>query len=53
MSAGEALPLTLAERAKALALALGFDLAGVTSALPRPETEFLRDWLARGFAGEM
>ncbi|HXV37520.1 MAG TPA: tRNA epoxyqueuosine(34) reductase QueG [Myxococcota bacterium] len=53
MNDGEALPLTLTERAKALALALGFDLAGVTPALPRPETEFLRDWLARGFAGEM
>jgi epoxyqueuosine reductase len=46
-------PSTLAERAKALALAVGFDLAGITEALPRPETEFLREWLARGFAGEM
>ncbi len=41
------------ERAKGLALALGFDLAGVARALPTPETEFLRDWLARGYAGEM
>jgi len=46
-------PRTLSERAKALALAVGFDLAGIADALPRPETEFLRDWLARGFAGEM
>jgi len=43
----------LADDAKALALAVGFDLAGVTDAVPRPETEFLRDWIARGFAGEM
>jgi epoxyqueuosine reductase len=34
-------------------LAVGFDLAGITDAVPRPETEFLREWLARGFAGEM
>jgi len=46
-------PGTLSERIKALALALGFDLAGVADAVPRAETEFLRDWLARGFAGEM
>ncbi len=43
----------LAERVKALALAVGFDLAGVAKARPTPETEFLREWLARGFAGEM
>ncbi|MCZ6464929.1 MAG: tRNA epoxyqueuosine(34) reductase QueG [Proteobacteria bacterium] len=38
---------------KSLALALGFDLAGVARALPSAETRFLRDWIARGFAGEM
>jgi epoxyqueuosine reductase len=46
-------PHDLAERTKALALAVGFDLAGISAAVPRPETEFLREWLARGFAGEM
>jgi len=46
-------PRTLSERTKALALAVGFDLAGIADAVPRPETEFLRDWLARGFGGEM
>jgi epoxyqueuosine reductase len=43
----------LSERVKGLALALGFDLAGVTRAEPTGESEFLRDWLARGYAGEM
>jgi epoxyqueuosine reductase len=43
----------LAERARALALALGFDLAGVAPASPAPHAEALRGWLARGFAGEM
>jgi epoxyqueuosine reductase len=38
---------------KGLALALGFDLAGVAPARPTPETAFLREWLARGYAGEM
>lgn len=46
-------PETLTERVVALALALGFDLAGVAPAAPTPETEFLRTWLARGYAGEM
>jgi epoxyqueuosine reductase len=41
------------ERLKGLALALGFDLAGVAPARPCPETAFLREWLARGYAGEM
>ncbi len=47
------LPPTLSDRVKALALALGFDLAGVARAESTPETEFLREWLARGYAGEM
>ena len=48
-----ALPLALPDRVKALALALGFDLAGVARAEATPETAFLREWLARGYAGEM
>jgi len=43
----------LAERAKALALALGFDLAGIAPAEPAPASQHLPDWLARGYAGEM
>ena len=45
--------MDLAERVKGLAGALGFDLVGVAPAEPTPETESLRSWLARGFAGEM
>ncbi len=44
---------TLAERLKAKAHALGFELAGVAPAAPADGFERLRDWLARGFAGEM
>ncbi len=43
----------LTSRVKSLALAVGFDLAGVARAVPTPETEYLRDWLARGYGGEM
>jgi epoxyqueuosine reductase len=46
-------PRTQSERVKSLALAAGFDLAGVARAESTPETEFLREWLARGYAGEM
>jgi epoxyqueuosine reductase len=46
-------PETLTERVKGLALAVGFDLAGVARAEPGPDTGFLREWLARGYAGEM
>ncbi len=46
-------PRTLSERIKGLALAVGFDLAGVARAEPTRETRFLREWLARGYAGEM
>ncbi len=38
---------------KRQALALGFDVCGVASAEGFPELRFLREWLARGYAGEM
>jgi epoxyqueuosine reductase len=44
---------SLSERVQGLALAVGFDLAGVAPAEPTRETRFLREWLARGYAGEM
>jgi epoxyqueuosine reductase len=42
-----------AEYVKAQAAALGFDLCGIARAEIFPELDFLNDWLARGFAGEM
>jgi len=43
----------LAARAKALALEVGFDLAGVARADAPPDLSFFGDWVARGYAGEM
>jgi epoxyqueuosine reductase len=36
-----------------LALECGFELAGVTPALPLADTALYREWVDRGFAGEM
>jgi epoxyqueuosine reductase len=38
---------------KARASELGFDLCGIAPAANHPELGFFRDWLARGYAGEM
>jgi epoxyqueuosine reductase len=38
---------------KARALELGFDLCGIASAGSYPELTFFREWLDRGYAGEM
>jgi epoxyqueuosine reductase len=38
---------------KAKARELGFDLCGIAPAESFPELQFLREWLARGYAGEM
>jgi epoxyqueuosine reductase len=46
-------PSALARTAKAAALECGFDLAGVASADPPRELAFFRDWVERGYAGEM
>jgi len=42
-----------AARARELALALGFDRAGVAPVEPGPDTERARTWVDRGYAGEM
>jgi epoxyqueuosine reductase len=43
----------LAERVRALGLALGFERVGFASTAPAARNAFLREWLARGYAGEM
>jgi len=53
MSARSARGAPLVARVKELALALGFDLAGVASPEPSAETEFFREWIAKGYAGSM
>lgn len=46
-------PSELAERIKAKAKELGFDLVGITGAEPSAFAEEYRDWIAQGYAGEM
>ncbi len=41
------------ERVRAAARSLGFDLVGIAPAEPPPHADFLGEWLARGYAGEM
>ena len=53
MSAAAQDERALATRAREIAQALGFDLAGIAPADPPPHAESLREWLAKGFAGEM
>lgn len=43
----------LEERIRGLGLALGIDALGFAEATPTVRTAFLRDWVARGYAGEM
>lgn len=43
----------LTARVKQRAHDLGFDLVGVTTVDPPPHAEVYRDWLARGYEGEM
>lgn len=45
--------LSLEERLKQQARALGFDLVGIAPAQPADSFAQLQDWLARGYAGEM
>ena len=42
-----------ADSIKAKSADIGFDLCGVAPATSVPEMGFLREWIARGFAGEM
>ena len=45
-------PIT-SETVKREAASVGFDLCGIAPATSHPELAFLRDWLDRGYAGEM
>jgi epoxyqueuosine reductase len=42
-----------ATQIKAKARSLGFDLCGIAPAVAHPELAFYREWLERGYAGEM
>ena len=46
-------PAELTQKLKAKALEMGFELSGVTPAVPSPDYPYFLDWLARGHAGEM
>ena len=43
----------LTQQIKAMALALGFDLVGITAPHPLAHADRYRTWFAQGFAGEM
>ncbi len=45
--------LRLEDRIRGLGLALGLDALGFAGAEPTQRTRFLREWIARGHAGEM
>src|SRR5262245_31461776 len=38
---------------KTRALEIGFDACGIAPAAAHPELQYFREWLARGYAGEM
>ncbi len=46
-------PERLEDRIRQVGLSLGLDTVGFAAALPTPRTRFLREWIARGYAGEM
>lgn len=48
-----AMPTLTAAAIKSRAIALGFDLCGIAPVGDFPELAFFREWLARGYAGEM
>jgi epoxyqueuosine reductase len=53
MQATEPAPRLTSSQVKAEAAATGFDLCGIAPAGDFQELRFLRDWLDRGYAGEM
>ena len=45
--------INLSKSIKERALEIGFDLVGISPVGSFPENQFYKEWLARGFAGEM
>src|SRR5689334_23172068 len=45
--------MVTASEIKSLALDCGFDLAGITPALPLAEAAYYQQWVGEGYAGEM
>lgn len=46
-------PESIEDRIRRVGLALGLDAVGFAGAGPTKRTRFLREWIARGYAGEM
>lgn len=46
-------PASLENRIRRVGLALGLDAVGFAGAAPTERTRFLREWIAKGYAGEM
>jgi epoxyqueuosine reductase len=53
IASGERVDAALTNRLKAQAYGMGFDLAGVTRLGPAESAGEFRDWLGRGYAGDM
>jgi epoxyqueuosine reductase len=45
--------IDLAQRIRARACELGFDLVGIAPAMPSPDLRLYREWIAHGYHGEM
>ncbi len=53
MSRGASRPPGLEDRIRRVGIALGLDAVGFCAAGPTERTRFLREWISKGYAGEM